>query len=207
MKREKSQKLLLYLVGAVSLLSLIILVWKINSDSRETAPNGKGHNVALNQTYQYHVDSNGVRNSQIKLLKNHRYVIYIEKYTYLSDKKLKEKERLEEQAIYPELTFTQGNYKKTGNYISLEPQHSTIIRFYDISVFHQKKYFEKENKKLMLNSGGKIISSWKGLYYQTKGINNKMNKIKLKKSSKVIPSSEEDFLEQYTYDPSTKDDR
>ncbi|AUW96326.1 hypothetical protein [Streptococcus pluranimalium] len=190
---------MLCLIGAVSLLSLIFLVWKIIFDGRG-APN-KRNNITLNQTYQYYVDSNGIRNSQIKLLKNHKYVIYAERYTYLSDKKLQEKEYSEEQAIYPALILTQGKFDKQHNEILLKPQYSTIIRFYDISALHQKRYFEKETKKLVPSAGGKIIFSWRGLYYQTKGINKKVHKIKLKKSSKPIPSSEEDFLEQYTYVP------
>ena len=187
----------LKLIVVTSLLLILSLVLKMTLNM--TTGYNK-NSILLDQVYHYKVDDEG--NAYIELHKDGQYFIYFGKNIYASDEKLKEKRSFEEiGGIYPELILTQGKFDKQHNEILLKPQYSTIIRFYDISALHKKRYFEKETKKLVPSAGGKIIFSWRGLYYQTKGINKKVHKIKLKKSSKPIPSSEEDFLEQYTYVP------
>ncbi|EHI75100.1 Uncharacterised protein [Streptococcus criceti] len=114
---------------------------------------------------------------------------------YKSETDLDKAGNEEEARIFPNIYYNIGTYKFNGDNIEYKIEQSTEIYFNDVKTYKRGKYYtikhEHYNQRVIWKKGKK------GYY-----INGAL--LKFQKSNYVIPNSEEEFLTQYTYDPSTR---
>ncbi|EHI75174.1 Uncharacterised protein [Streptococcus criceti] len=204
MKKKLTVSILIVtiLLGAISMTALVMRNSKQSSHSVSHSSSSHKQEsykktIELDQVYEYTIHEINC----YFILKSDGSYIYIEDKAgiYENEADLGEKENEEESVIYPSVNYTIGTYTSNGKNYTTTLKNSTILYFKNVINFKSGRYFEKESKKLDIQNSLKISS--KGYIDQNSDL------IKLRKSNYFIPDSEKQFLDQYTYDPSTKDDR
>ncbi|MGT2928930.1 hypothetical protein ACVR1G_01530 [Streptococcus dentasini] len=206
MTRRRMMIILLTLVLLSLFGSMIVVVQTqqaktqpSNSTSSSSATYKKDYekDIKLDQVYEY--EAHDAKN--IIVFKSNNTYIYIQDRAtiYKTQADLNEAGNEEEMAVTPVITYGTGTYEFVGNNIKYTSEKTISIGFSTVANVKARKYFSKENETFH----SKVIWTKEKKGYSV----NYRDIRKLYKSDYSIPNTEEEFLERYTYDPSTKDDR
>ncbi|MGT2928927.1 hypothetical protein ACVR1G_01510 [Streptococcus dentasini] len=204
MKKKLAISILLVaiLLGAISMTALVM---RNNKQSSHSAPpSSSSHKqesyektIELDQVYK---ESDTYATYYRVLKSDGTYIVVQDRANiYRTQADLDKAGNEEEMAVTPSIHYRTGTYKINGNDIKYTSNSSTAIYFSTVANVKDGKYYSIEQQ----NHNSNTVWTKK-----KNGYNTKENVVlKLYKSDYSIPNTEEEFLEQYTYDPSTKDDR
>lgn len=168
------------------------------SSSASQASSGQG--VSSFEVGQTYVRDDGV---YFKIVDEDTYVLFSDAAShYKSEQELIDASRDSEQVITPILYFYDCHYVKEGDSYVSDSDTETMMVFSTVANFKAGKYYRTSDEvreyehpvEIKLGSQGYYLSSGPKPYDH------------YYKTDKQIPSSKEEFLDQYTYAPETQDD-
>ncbi|EHI73743.1 Uncharacterised protein [Streptococcus criceti] len=163
----------------------------------ETVRLEKAKTLEVGITYKLGDDFNDLNTFYVKLTDDKHYVYMIDHSHYTQDEL--DEINADEDSVdyYPVIHFTEGEYTREGENITLTPKKRVITEFKDPQ--HVKDKIIASKRLSDKDKAGRTLTIVKedGGYVE----NNQGNSLSLYKIAKKLPNSIDDFLAQYDYQP------